>query len=59
MISSAKEDTDHPRKAVVRGLLHRGAFVATTEDSPFTVQRNSNRTFSTMSNVPYPDEQED
>jgi hypothetical protein len=35
MISSAKEDNDHPRKAVVRALRHRGAFVATTENGTF------------------------
>jgi beta-lactamase superfamily II metal-dependent hydrolase len=59
MISSAKEDTDHPRKAVLRGLLHRGAFICTTENTSFTVHRNSSRTFTAMSNVSYPDEQED
>jgi beta-lactamase superfamily II metal-dependent hydrolase len=59
MISSAKEDTAHPRKAVLRGLLHRGAFILTTEDSPFTVQRNSTRQYTTVKNVPYPDEQEE
>lgn len=32
MISSAKEDTAHPRKAVLRALRHRGAFIITTED---------------------------
>jgi beta-lactamase superfamily II metal-dependent hydrolase len=59
MISSAKEDVQHPRKAVVRALLHRGAFVITTESSPFTIHRNSTRTFTTVQNVAYPDEQEE
>lgn len=60
MISSAKEDTDHPRKAVVRALLHRGAFVATTENSSFRVQKNSPApAWNPMTNVPYPDEQEE
>jgi beta-lactamase superfamily II metal-dependent hydrolase len=58
MISSAKEDTDHPRKAVLRGLRHRGAFIATTENGPFTVYRNINRGWTPLRNVPYPDEQE-
>lgn len=31
IISSAKEDTDHPRKSVVRALIHRGASVIATE----------------------------
>jgi hypothetical protein len=30
-ISSAKEDSDHPRKAVLRAMRHRGAFILTTE----------------------------
>jgi beta-lactamase superfamily II metal-dependent hydrolase len=59
MISSAKEDLQHPRKAVVRALLHRGAFVITTEDSPFTIHRNSTRTYTQVANVAYPDEQEE
>jgi beta-lactamase superfamily II metal-dependent hydrolase len=58
MISSAKEDNDHPRKAVVRALRHRGALVATTEDGTFTVYRNINRGWPPMKNVSYPDEQE-
>ena len=59
MISSAKEDTDHPRKAVLRSLHHRGAFILTTEDRPSIVQKNSSRTFTTVPNVAYPDEQEE
>jgi beta-lactamase superfamily II metal-dependent hydrolase len=59
IISSAKEDPQHPRKAVVRALRHRGAFVLTTEDRPCIVQRNSTRTFTPVPNVPYPDEQEE
>jgi beta-lactamase superfamily II metal-dependent hydrolase len=59
MISSAKEDPDHPRKAVLRGLLHRGAFILTTEDRPAVVHRNSARSFTVVSNVAYPDEQEE
>jgi beta-lactamase superfamily II metal-dependent hydrolase len=58
MISSAREDTDHPRKAVLRALRHRGAFIATTEDGPFTAYRNINRGWAALRNVPYPDEQE-
>ncbi|UCI19291.1 MBL fold metallo-hydrolase [Mesorhizobium sp. B2-1-8] len=30
-ISSAKEDEDHPRKAVIRAMMHRGGKVYTTE----------------------------
>jgi beta-lactamase superfamily II metal-dependent hydrolase len=59
VISSAKEDVAHPRKAVLRALRHRGAFILTTEDSPNIVQRNSTRTWMVVENVPYPDEQEE
>ncbi|MDA9411813.1 ComEC/Rec2 family competence protein [Bradyrhizobium sp. CCBAU 45384] len=59
VISSAKEDTAHPRKAVLRALRHRGGFIMTTEDAPCIMQRNSTRTFTTVKNVPYPDEQEE
>lgn len=31
LISSAKEDKDHPRKAVIRALKHRGVRVIATE----------------------------
>jgi hypothetical protein len=44
---------------VLRALRHRGAFILTTEDAPCTVQRNSTRAFTVVSNVPYPDEQEE
>jgi beta-lactamase superfamily II metal-dependent hydrolase len=59
VISAAKEDTAHPRKAVLRALRHRGAFILTTEDTPVIVQRNSTRTWTMAENVPYPDEQEE
>src|SRR5436305_9647824 len=44
-ISSAKEDIQHPRKAVLRALRHRGAFILTTENKPCTMQRNSARQY--------------
>jgi hypothetical protein len=59
MISSAKEDTAHPRKAVLRALRHRGAFVITTEDNHCTVHRNSTRSYTSAKNVSYRDEQEE
>lgn len=59
LISSAKEDTDHPRKAVLRAMRHRGAFIATTEDMAFRAHKNSPNPWpSQLTNVPYPDEQE-
>ncbi len=60
MISSAKEDIAHPRKAVLRGLLHRGAYILTTEDTTFTIWKDApDRGWMPIKNVPYPDEQEE
>jgi beta-lactamase superfamily II metal-dependent hydrolase len=59
VVSSAKEDPHHPRKAVLRALLHRGAFIMTTEESHCIVQRNSSRTWNVVGNTAYPDEQEE
>ena len=33
VVSAAKEDPDHPRDAVVRGFIHRGANVLSTDDA--------------------------
>lgn len=61
MISAAKEDEEHPRKAVVRALIHRGAFVASTENGAFRVSGGNapNRGWASMQPAPYPDEQEE
>ena len=62
MISSAKEDEDHPRNAVLRGLLHRGAKILTTEDSEFWIWGGTppaRHDYFAVPNVPYPDEQEE
>jgi beta-lactamase superfamily II metal-dependent hydrolase len=60
MISSAKEDPEHPRKAVERAMRHRGAFVATTEEADFCVSINApKRDWGSMKQRPYPDEQEE
>jgi beta-lactamase superfamily II metal-dependent hydrolase len=61
IISSAKEDTDHPRKAVVRALWHRGARVVATEGADL---RNSNNAplrvdWGAAQSLEYPEEQED
>lgn len=62
MISSAKEDEDHPRNAVLRGLLHRGAKILTTEDAAFWVYGGAapaRNDYYPVGNVAYPEEQEE
>jgi hypothetical protein len=60
LISAAKEDEDHPRKAVLRAMRHRGALICTTEDGAFTVSNNAPpRGWGPVRNKPYPDEQEE
>src|SRR5882672_9679185 len=60
MISAATEDPDHPRKAVIRALRHRGAFIWSTEDGAFGIWRNAPpRGWGPRPNLPYPDEQEE
>jgi len=61
MISAAKEDPDHPRKAVRRALLHRGALIGTTEDGLLGIWKNAppRNNWVPLRNDPYPDEQEE
>ena len=60
MISSAKEDPDHPRKAVLRALYHRGARIVTTEDGQFRTHKNapSREGWVAAKRPIYPSEQE-
>jgi beta-lactamase superfamily II metal-dependent hydrolase len=41
IVSSAKKDADHPRKAVVRAMMHRGAKVLATEGEDVRTSRNA------------------
>lgn len=61
LISSAKEDKDHPRKAVVRAMHHRGAHVSSTEGVSLRTSQNApNREgWSSAANLDYPEDQED
>ena len=61
VISSAKEDKDHPRKAVVRALIHRGASVLTTEGATLRCSRAAPARDGWVSATPeiYPEDQED
>lgn len=61
IISSAKADKDHPRKAVVRACIHRGGRVFTTEGMSLRTQKNAPQRegWSAMTALTYPDDQEE
>lgn len=57
--SSAKADEDHPRKSVVRAMLHRGAHFAATEGGTVRVADGIARPgWSSLPQTAYPEEQE-
>lgn len=59
IISASKEDTDHPRKAVVRACIHRGARVVSTEKVDICVSQNApTRGWRAAPALPYPEDQE-
>lgn len=61
VISSAKEDKDHPRKAVLRALMHRGAKVITTEGKTICCSKEAPKRDGWVPITPeaYPEDQED
>ena len=61
LISSAKEDEDHPRKSVVRAMIHRGAKVVCTEGQNIRTQKNApNRDgWGPVTPRAYPEDQEE
>lgn len=60
IISSAKADIDHPRKAVVRAMIHRGASVVCTEGKTICSYQNApDRGWVASTFMEYPDEQEE
>lgn len=60
-ISSAKADADHPRKAVVRAMHHRGAKVMATEGESLRTQVNAPKRegWVGVEGLPYPEDQEE
>ncbi len=60
IISAAKKDEDHPRKAVVRAMIHRGAKVVTTQGSSLRISHNAPKREGWSAAIPleYPEEQE-
>lgn len=61
IISAANKDKDHPRKAVLRALMHRGAKVITTEGKNICCRMNikSRDGWSSITPVEYPEDQEE
>ena len=61
IISAAKKDEDHPRKAVIRAVIHRGAKTYTTEGAPLRIGYNTpdREGWSAATKIPYPEEQEE
>jgi beta-lactamase superfamily II metal-dependent hydrolase len=61
IVSSAKEDEHHPRNAVVRAFIHRGANVYATEGSSIRTAGGAapSRNWGPATALSYPDEQEE
>lgn len=61
IISSAKEDTHHPRKSVQRAMIHRGGRITQTEGTSVRTSSNAPNREGWVSTplIPYPTEQED
>lgn len=61
IISSAKEDEDHPRKSVVRAMMHRGAKVITTEGEDIRTGHNAPHRdgWGPVTPLSYPEDQEE
>lgn len=60
IISSAKKDEEHPRKAVVRAMIHRGGKVISTEGASKCTSSNAPpRGWNSAIPIEYPEEQEE
>lgn len=61
IISASKEDKDHPRKAVIRACIHRGAKVISNEGKDIRTQYNAphREGWTAVQPLPYPEEQEE
>jgi len=57
--SSAKADEDHPRKSVIRAMLHRGAHFSQTEGKTVNISNGISREgWSPLPQESYPEDQE-
>lgn len=61
IVSSAKADVHHPRKSVVRAMIHRGAKVIATEGRTICCSSSNapSRGWTPVAAYPYPAEQEE
>lgn len=61
VVSAAKKDEDHPRKAVVRAFIHRGAKVFSTEGGGIRTSCNAPERsgWEAVAALPYPGEEEE
>ena len=61
IVSSAKADEDHPRRAVLRAMIHRGAKVVTTEGHSIRTSDGApdREGWIPAKSVPYPEDQEE
>ena len=61
IISASKEDKDHPRKAVIRACIHRGAKVISNEGPDIRTGYNKppREGWTAIQPLPYPEEQEE
>lgn len=61
IICASTEDKDHPRKAVIRAMIHRGGTVYTSANNlaSYGGERVSGRDWSAATPLDYPDDQEE
>lgn len=61
IISASEQDKDHPRKAVIRSMIHRGGKVVTNQSATLTTYSNAPKREGWSSAKPmiYPNEQEE
>lgn len=60
IVSSAKADEHHPRKSVLRAMMHRGANVYCTEGKSVSTYKNKSKPgWGAITPTPYPSEQEE
>ena len=59
IISANRNDDDHPKKAVVRALIHRGAKVVQTNSVLQTHRNAPNRGWSDATPLQYPFDMEE